>query len=157
MDDECYFSLETPKWADKYYYEQNDSCITKNGKFIAKSKFPQKVMMWIAISENGKSKPVFFKGISSVNTSVYVEKCLPKLESYINRYHKDENILFWPDLASCHTSETTLKTLKNMNIRTLPKIKNPPNSPPPPRYVQSKKFGLILKDMFMAMVLSLIQ
>ena len=75
MDDECYFTTENVKWCEKYYYEQDGVKLTRNSKFIEKSKFPIKVMVWIAISRNGRSEPVFFKGVSLVNTSIYVEKC----------------------------------------------------------------------------------
>lgn len=129
MDDECYFSLEDPKWADKYYYEKDGTKLTHGNEYIKKTKFPYKVMMWISISENGKSEPVFFKGISSINTNLYVQNCLPVLKSYINTSHRNDNVLFWPDLASCHTSETTKLAMENLQIRYLPKENNPPNCP----------------------------
>lgn len=129
VDDETYFTIEGSKWVDKYYYEQEGCKLTKTSEFIEKSKFPLKIMMWIAISENGISQPYFFKGISSINSDIYSNKCLPKLKNYINKSHRNDNILFWPDLASCHTSETTKSALKFLQIKYLPKEHNPPNCP----------------------------
>lgn len=129
MDDECYFSLENTKWCNKYYYDDNGIKLTKNAEFIEKSKFPGKIMMWLAISENGISEPVFFEGISSINTEIYVKKCLPKLKTYIDTYHFNDEVLFWPDLASCHTSKTTKLELEFLDIKFLPIENNPPNCP----------------------------
>ena len=68
MDDECYCSLEYIKWSDKYNYEQNRTILTNKNKFIGKSKFPEKIMLWIAISKNGISEPEFIKGMYFLNT-----------------------------------------------------------------------------------------
>ena len=107
IDDECYFSLENQNWCDKYYYEENGSKLTNSSKFVQKSKYTDKIIMWLAISEKGKSTPVFFKANTAINSKIYMNKCLPKLASFINRYHNCDDVLFWPDLASSHYSKDT--------------------------------------------------
>lgn len=40
-----------------------------------------------------------------VNTEAYTKNSLPK------KHHKDEDIVFWPDLASCNYAKATLDWL----------------------------------------------
>lgn len=86
-------------------------------------------MMWIAISENGFSEPVFFESGLAVNSQVYINKCLPKVKKFIDTHHKNDEVLFWPDLASSHYAKNTLTALDAMNVKYVPKRLNPPNVP----------------------------
>lgn len=129
IDDDSYFTLNSSKWEEKNYYVRNGLKITNNDEFIEKTKYPQKVMMWIAISDKGISMPHFFKGVSSINSAIYSKDCLSKLSVFIKKYHKNDNFLFWPDLASCHYSSMSRLTMNNLDINFLPKDKNPPNCP----------------------------
>ena len=52
-----------------------------------------------------------------------------KIKKFINNYHKDENYIFWPDLATAHYSKYTQKNPNQLNIKLLPKQCNPPNCP----------------------------
>jgi hypothetical protein len=45
-------------------------------KFIRKTKFPAKVLLWLAVSQYVLSEPVFFK--FAVNKKLYISKCLPQ-------------------------------------------------------------------------------
>lgn len=86
--------------------------------------------MWLAISEAGVSKPFISssKGFA-VNSEVYQKECLPKLKKFIDAHHSDDKYRFWPDLASCHYSKTTIDWLERQNIRYVAKNYNPPNVP----------------------------
>ena len=70
-------------------------------------------MIWMAISEHGVSDPIFFKVNSTIDSKIYSKKCIPKLKKFINDYHKDENYIFWPDLATAHYSKYTQKISPN--------------------------------------------
>ena len=39
------------------------------------------------------------------------------------------SVLFWPDLASCHYTKTTLTWLQTNKVAFVPKAINPPNFP----------------------------
>lgn len=129
MDDESYFTVEGNEWQQKHYYESKDRPAPDQAKFIRKTKFPAKVLLWLAVSERGISEPVFFKAGLAVNKEVYISKCLPILHKFIQQHHKNEKIVFWPDLASAHYAKDTLVRLEELKIEYVPKDHNPPNVP----------------------------
>jgi hypothetical protein len=88
-----------------------------------------KVIMRLAVSESGISEPVFFKAGLTVNKEVYISKCLSVLHKCIQKPHKNEKIVFWPDLASAHYAKDTLVWLEELKIEYAPKEENPPNVP----------------------------
>jgi hypothetical protein len=61
MDDEFYFTAMRGNrkviMSLKITQQQEDV------KFIRKTKFPAKVLLWLTVSESGISKPVFFKTV----------------------------------------------------------------------------------------------
>jgi hypothetical protein len=60
---------------------------------------------------------------------VYISKCPSVLRKFIQKHHKNENIVFWPDLSSAHYAKDTLVRLEELKIEYVPKEKNPPNVP----------------------------
>jgi hypothetical protein len=42
-------------------------------------------------------------------------------------HHKNDETIFWPDLASCHYAKQTLKWMKQKNIKIVPKADSPLN------------------------------
>ena len=73
-------------------------------RFIEKDKYPKKILMLIAISNQNMSKPYFHLCKSvALNTDIYINDCLqPKLLPFIQKHHGDFNYLFCPDLAGAH-------------------------------------------------------
>ena len=74
-------------------------------KFISQTKFPKKVRLWLTISEKGMSKLLFFRSGLAVNGEIYSTKCLTEVASFIKKYHKREDTVFWPDLTSANYSK----------------------------------------------------
>jgi hypothetical protein len=79
---------------------------------------------------------VFLKAGLAVNKEVlkeeYIFKYLPSvLHKFIEKQHKNEKIVFWPDLASTlYTLRTdTLVPLEELKIEYVPKKENPQNDP----------------------------
>ena len=97
IDDETYFTLDGTKSQPKYFYSANGKNISNISTKLPKDKYPLKIMLWIAISEKGISKPVFLKDNKRLTGMVYSKVCLPKLEDFIKKHHKRDKILFWPD------------------------------------------------------------
>jgi len=75
MDDETYFTVEGHEWTPKYYFKLPNTQPPKNVTEITKTKFPEKVLLWVAISERGISDPVFFKAGLAVNAQNYIDNC----------------------------------------------------------------------------------
>jgi hypothetical protein len=86
MNDESFFKVDGNEWQQQCYYKSEDHPAIEDVKFIRKSKFPAKVLLWLAVSESGISEPVLFK---SGLAEVYISKCLPILRKFIQKHHKN--------------------------------------------------------------------
>ena len=131
MDDEKYFCWGGDNMPGNagYYTSNKDTC-PESVRFKGQDKYPKKVLLWIALSERGFSKPLFRKSKSvAVNSEVYIEECLTKrLLPFIHKYHPDFDYIFWPDLASAHYAKDTV-TWMEQNVYFVHKSSNPPNVP----------------------------
>ena len=66
----------------------------------------------------------------AANQEVYLNECIIKqLIPFINEHHRDDNYVFWPDLASSHYAKSVTDWLKQNNIPFVPKAMNPANVP----------------------------
>jgi hypothetical protein len=87
-------------------------------------------MVWLCVSEDHIGDPVFLERPNSVNAQFYQEHCLRRgLVPFINKHHSEDDVLFWPDLASAHYANSTLQVLRDLNIPFVEKECNPPNIP----------------------------
>lgn len=129
MDDESYFTFDSNQWGNKYYYDVGLTNHHENDIYIHKSKWQKKVLVWVTISQDGISKPVFLKPGSTLTSDVYIKKMIPKVTEFIEKYHKNDQIVFWPDLAPAHYSKKSETALKLAKINVVPKDFNPPNVP----------------------------
>jgi hypothetical protein len=73
---------------------------------------------------------------------VYISKCLPVLHKFIEKHHKNEKIVFWPNLPSAHYAKDTIVQLEELNIEYVPEEENPPKVP---QIRQIEKFWVNLK------------
>ncbi len=93
-------------------------------------KFPQKLLVWIAISPNGISEPFFCQSKQAMNGEIYQKHCIKDhLVPFLNENHADGSYYFWPDLASAHYAKKTVDLFEEKNIAYIPKSSNPPNCP----------------------------
>lgn len=129
MDDETYFTLNGYDWTSKCYYSDPNREVDASVKHYHQCKFPDKLMLWIAISRRGASAPAFFRKGMAVSSSTYQKLCLPKLKRFIDQHHQDGKYVFWPDLASAHYAKDTIAKMESLGIKYLPKAQNPPNVP----------------------------
>lgn len=128
MDDESYFTMDGNEWQGKHYFEGKRP-IDDNIKFVEHTKFPKKVLLWLAISQHGMSEPEFFESGLAVNSERYINYCLPKVKEFINKKHSTLKVIFWPDLASSHYAKKTLEAMDSFQIPYVCKQENPPNVP----------------------------
>lgn len=128
MDDESYFTLSGSQKCG--YYTDDKVNAPSNVKFKQKRKFEPKVMLYVVISEEGISKPIFKVGGNAVDAETYVNQCLTKaLLPFVRAHHADGNYVFWPDKASSHYSKLATDFLAANGIRFVPKDTNPTNLP----------------------------
>lgn len=103
MDDETYVPVNRSEIHGKEYYNARvRGDVSDEFRFKPRQKFPEKFLVWQAIDERGNvSNPYIQKG--TMNAETYLNECLKKrLLPFINRYHPDRRILFWPDMARIH-------------------------------------------------------
>ena len=112
------------------YYTDNKLTCPESVRFAGKTKFEPKVLMWIAISERGMSKPLFRRQNSQAfDSTIYINECLSqRLLPFLHKHHPDYNYIFWPDLASAHYAKATVSWMSEF-INFVPKELNPPNVP----------------------------
>ena len=70
-------------------------------KYYDKAKYEAKLLVWVAISPAGISECFIVPSKMAVTQKVYLEECLVKrLLPFIKKYHRDDQYVFWPDMAS---------------------------------------------------------
>ena len=105
------------------------SSITSDVKFKRKKKYEEKVLASLIISPKGTSKLMFFESGQAMNKQAYIGCHRKRLIPFIAKHYKNEEFLFWPDLASLHYANEVISFLNANSIKYLPKVKNPPNVP----------------------------
>ncbi|XP_050508102.1 uncharacterized protein LOC126885559 [Diabrotica virgifera virgifera] len=115
MDDEKYFTLSNSemKGNDGFYTNDYEN-VPDEIKFKSKKKFEDKILV--------------VRG-EALNADIYIQRCLSKLLQFVNTHHANDQIVFWPDLASCHYARITRDWYETNNITFVPKADNPPNLP----------------------------
>ena len=98
-------------------------------QFMCAKKYEEKVLVSLIISPKGTSKPMFFEIGQAINKQAYIGCVRKRLIPLINEHYKNEEYLFWQDLASSHYANEVVSFLNANNIKCLPKVKNPPNLP----------------------------
>ena len=127
-DDESYFSLSGK--LNNHYLSSDRSKIDEKIKFKPRSKFEKRLMVWMAISPRGCSKPYFAPANCAINAEIYRKECITKrLVPFIKKFYPKGRYLFWPDGASSHYAAVTIATLTKFGLNFVPKERNPPNVP----------------------------
>ena len=112
----------------KFFHAVDRYDVQYEEKIIPKAKFRKQFMVWLAIDETGAiSKP--FITDKTMNGEVYLRECIKqRLVPFINA-HQNKNILFWPDMATCHYSHIVTDYLRMKKIDFIEKTDNAPNVP----------------------------
>lgn len=132
MDDETYLDFNGHDFSgNRYYFTSGLLPVDDEKKYRPKTKFPQKLLVWVAISRKGHSQ-VYFRSQKqgAINAIVYKDECIKKrLIPFIKRNYPNDDYIFWPDLASSHYANSVTELLREQNIKFLAKDRNPPNVP----------------------------
>ena len=148
MDDESYFPLKDDNInGNKGVYVGPDAPfgdLPDELRLKPRSKYPEKLLVWVAISERGISEPYFLVKKASLTGEVYREECIKKyLVPFLDEFHQDGDYFFWPDLATAHYAHETKTLLETLEIPYIPRDKNPPNCP---QLRPIEQFWAILKE-----------
>ena len=130
LDDESFFTLKNDELdGNRGFYTDNKENTPPGVKYKFKAKY-EKLLVWLAISENGHSAPYFCPSGCSINGDIYRNECISaRLVPMIDELHGDGDYLFWPDLAPAHYAHATIVLFQENNIKFVPKDANPPNVP----------------------------
>lgn len=130
IDDESYFTLSHSTISgNNVFYTSDIGSTPPNVKCSKKTKFPKKVLVWIAIGLNGMSEPLIKESNFAINGTVYLEECIQRrLIPYI-RANYNNNYVFWPDKASSHYAKVVTEHLDREGVNYVAKKDNPANLP----------------------------
>lgn len=131
VDDESYFPADPSQISGVQYYHTADKSSTPRQLAIkGVEKYPEKYLVWQAISSDGlRSEPFITKG-QAMNASIYLKCCInERLIPFIDQNYGRDKVLFWPDLAPAHYQKDVIAALRQNGINVVPKQKNPPNVP----------------------------
>lgn len=130
IDDECYFTLTHSTMAgNDIFYSDDISKTPDEVKYAYCKKFESKLLVWLAISPKGVTKPYFLPSGIAIKQDTYLAIIKSHLEPFINKSYPTGGYVFWPDLASSHYANSVQNYLKEKNIRYVPKEDNPANLP----------------------------
>ena len=130
INDESYFTLSHTTLSGNNRFYSSNVCKTPNlikNKYV--TKFEPKILVYLAITHQGMSRPIFFRTGLAVNQNVYKEKCFKQsLIPFIREKYRHRPYVFWPDLASSHYANSVQNYLLNEKV-IVPKIVNQVNRP----------------------------
>ena len=98
-------------------------------KYAHRQKFESKLLVWLAISPKGVTKPFFAPSGMAINQNTYLAILKDHLEPFIDKFYPTGGYVFWPDLASSHYANSVKNHLREKNIEYVPKSDNPANVP----------------------------
>ena len=88
------------------------------------------MLVWLAMSKCGVSEIFTCPSGLAINQEIYRVECLKRrLIPFIKKYHSQDEIIFWPDLATSHYAESVCDFMIEENIPFVEKYENPANIP----------------------------
>ena len=130
MDDETYVPIDPSNIpGSKFFNFIDKEQVPIKHQIKTKEKFFEKIMVWQAIDEQGHvCEPYIING--TIDSGGYIKECLTKrLLPFVEKYHRKEDVLFWPDLSSVHYAYACQEWFEKSGIDFVPKQINPPNLP----------------------------
>ena len=131
LDDESYFTLRNTALAgNDCFYSDNLEEAPEEVSNHHEAKYDKKLMVWLAISPKGMTRPIFLQSGLAVNRYFYSERCIKiVMVPFIREHYPKGGYVFWPDLASSHYAGYTINTFNENSINFVPKAINPANLP----------------------------
>lgn len=147
MDDESYFPLFNFSHPNNRFYKSVDKsgCPDKI-KTFPRAKFPEKMMVRMAVSEDGVSEPFCMPSGGAVNADRYINILETKLLPWLKTFKYKKEVVLWCDKASSHYSKKVLNFLASKSILVPGKEQNPTNLPS--RRVIEEIWGTIKRQVY---------
>src|SRR5690348_10048253 len=126
MDDETYCPVDPESINGvKYYTCRNKQDVEDKFKFHSREKFPKKYLVWLAFDENGGVSNIYVT-TKSMDSKLYLTECIKKR---MIPFVKNRNVLFLPDMATCHYVRNVTDFLRAKKVDFVEKKDNAPNVP----------------------------
>ena len=112
MDEETYVNMNGHGFRYEYYFDSGILPVDEEVKFKEKTKFPEKLLIWLAISRRSRSEVYFRHQKEGSSTGqVYRENCIKKrLIPFIKKYYPHNKYIF---------GLTGILPLRGISFRTL--------------------------------------
>ena len=95
IDEEKYFTLSNSEISGNKYYTDYIQIKADDVIYKKKREFEPKVLVWIAISEDGMSKSYIQESRGATIANAYINKCLrPNLVPIIKEHYNIDNYIF---------------------------------------------------------------
>ena len=127
--DEAMFSLDITDGQSPLQYLDRDQ--SRNDLQVkTHKKNPKSVMVWIAMSANGLSKPRFVPPHTKMNAQLYIKHILRPFFRYdAKKLYPNGNFVFHQDSAPSHTAKVTLSFFEKNRIKFITPQQWMPYSP----------------------------
>ena len=115
--------------SNRSYYTNYPSTTPSHIKFRRRTKSAPKLFVWMVISPKIRSRVYVHRSKTAIGAKKYLNECiLKRLIPFIDRYHADDSMLFWPDLASAHYAREMRDLLTAHGINFVPRGEKPAES-----------------------------
>ena len=102
----------------------------KKVKFKQRQKYEPHLLVWLTVSSQEVSSPYIHRSKIAVREETYLKRSIRgRLLPFVNKYHQNDKILFWPNLASFHYASSVLHCLQANNVPFVRRNQNPTNIP----------------------------
>ena len=103
------------------FYKKSETSagdVSEKFGFRTKATYPEKLLVWITLSEKGISETFLSLVKASLTGSVYREDFLKQhLVPFLEEHHADGDYFVWPDFASCHYVNETQDLFNKLEIQ----------------------------------------
>lgn len=126
--DEAWFYLSNADGQRPVQYISHEKT-KKDASVFTKTAHPKGVMVFMGVSYNGLTKPIFVKPGAKINSDYYINECLKPLFEEVKTLYPNGTWIFHQDSAPSHTSKKTLAYIRNEGVNFVQPSQWCPNSP----------------------------
>lgn len=119
IDDETYVKADPrANYGRKHFHYINKNEVPNQIRYQSVEKYPKKYLIWQALDEFGNTSDPYITD-KPMNSKTYLNECLKKrLLPFIQKHHRLDQILFWPDMAPIHYGKIVINGLLLLDFNT---------------------------------------
>jgi hypothetical protein len=126
--DEAWFYLSNADGQRSVQYISREKT-KKSASVFTKPSHPKGVMVFMGMSYNGLTTPIFVEPGAKINKEYYIKNCLKPLFREAKKLYPHGNWIFHQDSAPSHTAQKTLKFIRSQGVTFVEPSQWCPNSP----------------------------